>query len=93
MGNFQAEASSSSGSSTVDLPGTRSKLELFELEPIERVDASLPFQTARSSSSRPDFRQRLLEHARSHFPFIYERSKSTLLYVRGPRPKEDLPGT
>lgn len=91
MGAFQAEASSSSASSTLDVPSAQTKSDpenAYELGPVD----TLLHQTATNPSIRRRRLDVLNDRARSRFPFLYQRIRTGLLYLRGPRPKEDLPG-
>lgn len=97
MGAFQAEASSSSASSTLDVAtSAHTKYDAEAALELEPIDTPFPYQpeTPRSPHTAAKHRRLdgLLNKARSQFPFLYQRARTGLLYLRGPRPKKDLPG-
>ena len=100
MGKLQAEATSSVSSTLLE--GRRDSSPKFEQSNTFAIDDS---GDTDEGLSPPDltrtgartalihlYLRRFLLRARSRYPSLYERTRKFVLYVRGPRPKIDLPG-
>lgn len=95
MSSLEASSSSALSGATVD--GQASRSRKFDEEHTFAMDnASDSSRSASPSQSILNaprtLKERMLVRSRSRFPLLYHYTTKVVTYVRGPRPKVDLPG-
>ena len=96
MGSSQADTGSRSSSAVFnDQPRASRKYDeehalAVDTAPADSPGPGSPSQSILNAPRTP--KERFLAQSRSKFPLLYDRITKVVYYIRGPRPKIDLPG-